>query len=247
MSASLVWVPVYLLLQMSGVWLLNRWLKNTAIIDVFWGIGLVVAGWITLWPVTQNARIFFTALLLFIWGARLSGYLWFTRIRVHHQDKRYAFAEKKPYLQFLFQGLLIWIISLMFVLASTTIMDTISWMDMLAYVVIVVGIIGETISDHQLLNFRKKFPGKVCNKGWWRLSRHPNLFFDWVAWCGFYMVCAQSAYGWLGLISPLCLYLVMNKLTMPITERFSVEAKGDAYRDYQKATSPFFPMWRQGG
>lgn len=243
MSVSLVCVPVYLFLQMTGVWLLNRWLKNTAIVDVFWGIGLVVAGWITLWPVTQNARIFITAILLLIWGLRLSSYLWFTRLRLHQHDKRYALIEKNTYLHFLFQGFLIWVITLMFALVETAMVDTISWMDVLAYAVIIVGIVCESIADAQLLNFKKTFPNKVCNYGWWRLSRHPNLFFDWLVWVGFYMVCAQSAYGWLGLISPLCLYLVMNKLTMPITERYSLEAKGDAYRDYQKNTSPFFPCW----
>lgn len=239
---SLFWVPVMLFLLMCGVWLLARRLNNMAVVDAFWGIGLVAAGWMTLWPITQNARIFITMVLLLVWGVRLSGFLILTRLRWNQTDKRYAAFETHRFVHFQIQALFIWVISSIFILAKTAWLDTITWMDILAYVVIVLGIVGETIADIQLLTFKKKHPGAVCNTGWWRLSRHPNTFFDWLTWCGFFMFAAQSPYGWLGVISPLTLYYVMNFITNPLTEKMSIEKRGDAYREYQRETSAFFPI-----
>lgn len=239
---SLLWVPVYLFLQMCLVWVLARRLNNMSVVDVFWGIGLVVAGWITLWPVTQNARVFIAMMLLLLWGLRLSGFLVWTRLRWNQVDKRYAPFEANRFVHFQVQALLMWVIASVFICARTALLDTITWMDIVAYGVIVLGIMGETMADIQLLMFKKKNPNAVCQQGWWRLSRHPNTFFDWLTWCGFFMFAAQSPYGWLGMISPLTLYYVMNFITNPLTEKMSLEKRGDAYREYQRKTSAFFPM-----
>lgn len=242
MSASIVWVPIYLFLQACFVWVLNRRLKNPSLIDVFWGIGLVVAGWMYLWPVTRNLRLFITACLLLVWGLRLSTYLFFTRILHHQPDARYDAFAKNIFVMFQWQALCSWIIASVFWIASYSLLDTITWMDIIAYVVVILGILGESISDYQLYSFRKHYPGEICQRGWWRLSRHPNTFFDWLTWCGFFMIASQSHYGFAAIISPLFLYWIMNGVTNPITERHSLQVKGEAYREYQKKTSPFFPM-----
>lgn len=242
MNASLLVVPCYLFLQMCVVWLIARRMKNPAVVDIFWGVGLVVAGWIYLWPVTQNLRIFIAASLLLVWGLRLSLYLTFTRW--NKPDVRYEVIGQRWFAHFQMQALMMWVISLVFFFASTALLDQVTWMDIVGYSVIALGILGETLSDWQLLHFKKKFPEKVCEAGWWRFSRHPNTFFDWMAWCGFFIIGSQSPYGWLSIVSPLCLYIVMNYVTNPLTERFSLKSKGDAYRHYQSITPPFFPGWR---
>lgn len=239
---SLFWVPVMLFLLMCCVWVLARRLNNMAVVDAFWGVGLVAAGWMTLWPITQNARVFIAMVLLLVWGLRLSGFLFVTRLRWNQTDKRYASFEANRFVHFQIQGLLIWVISSVFIVARVALLDTITWMDLIAYVVIVLGIVGETIADLQLLSFKKKNANGVCNVGWWRLSRHPNTFFDWLTWCGFFIFASQSPYGWMGVISPLTLYYVMNFITNPLTEKMSLEKRGDAYREYQRETSAFFPM-----
>jgi steroid 5-alpha reductase family enzyme len=197
-----------------------------------------------LWPITQNGRIFIAAILLAIWGLRLSLYLGLTRLRWHTSDRRYEVIGDKWFAHFQMQALMAWVISLVFFFASMALLNSITWIDIVAYGVIIVGIIGETVSDLQLLNFKKKFPEKVCDLGLWHVSRHPNTFFDWVTWCGFFMIGSQSPYGWLSIVSPLCLYIILNYVTNPITEKCAVNSKGDAYRHYQSNTPPFFPGWR---
>jgi steroid 5-alpha reductase family enzyme len=45
------------------------------------------------------------------------------------------------------------------------------------------------------------------------------------------------------MIAPVVMYQVLTKLTgIPPTEAALVASKGDAYRDYQKRVSPFFPL-----
>ena len=43
---------------------------------------------------------------------------------------------------------------------------------------------GETTADLQLAKFKRNPDnrGKSCRNGWWRYSRHPNYFFEWLHW-----------------------------------------------------------------
>mmetsp|Transcript_41768 Transcript_41768/g.37198 ORF Transcript_41768/g.37198 Transcript_41768/m.37198 type:complete len:85 (+) Transcript_41768:410-664(+) len=49
-----------------------------------------------------------------------------------------------------------------------------------------IGIVGEAVSDSSLEEFkRKKIRGGILKSGLWKYSRHPNLFFELMAWTGF--------------------------------------------------------------
>lgn len=241
MTASIIAVPVYLFFQMCVAWLIAKRLKNPSVVDVFWGIGLMVAGFIYLWPITRNLRLFITVSLLVIWALRLSVYLFFTRIWRRQQDPRYDDYAQNYFVMFQIQGFFCWIISLVFLTTAYSLLDSVTWLDYIAFTVIILGIIGESIADYQLYQLRSRQPDAVCQTGWWRYSRHPNTFFDWLTWVGFFIIGSQSHYGWLAIISPLCLYWIMNFITNPMTEKHSLSVKGDAYREYQLKTPIFFP------
>jgi steroid 5-alpha reductase family enzyme len=116
-----------------------------------------------------------------------------------------------------------------------------SYLDMLAIALILIGIFGETISDTQLQRFKRTHPGKVCDKGMWYYSRHPNYFFDWLTWLGFTVFSLQAALGCFSLISIALLYVIFTRITGPITERGSIQTRGTAYIEYQAQTSMFVP------
>jgi len=99
----------------------------------------------------------------------------------------------------------------------------------------------ESLADFQLQRFKKSHPGQVCNLKLWRLSRHPNCFFEWLIWCSFTFFALPGPYGVLSLFSPLALYVIMIFITIPVTERESVKAKGQDYIEYQSTTPKFFP------
>ncbi|KTD40536.1 DUF1295 domain-containing protein [Legionella parisiensis] len=246
-------VVIYLFLQMSFMWGLYRVLKNPSVVDVSWSLGLMVSGLIYLSFTPFSCRTLVIGILLILWALRLAFYLWYTRIRKGHVDKRYIELSTNWkishslgfFINFQLQGLLILIISSVFFLISKSGLTDITMIDILALSIIVVGITGETVADFQLQRFKTQHKGEVCNKGLWNYSRHPNYFFDWLSWIGFALFAIQSNLGYLCLLSPLMLYVIFTRMTGPLTERGSIQSRGQKYIDYQKQTSMFFPWFKK--
>ncbi len=248
----IIMVVVYLVVQMSLMWLIYRLLKNPSVVDASWSIGLMMSGLIYLWSKPGTPRNEIISLLVVVWALRLAGYLWYTRIHQGHLDKRYTELSTNwkisPSLGFLLnfqlQGFLILIISFVFFLISRSNSTHLSLIDEIAVVVVISGIIGESVADLQLNRFKSQHKGEVCNTGLWNYSRHPNYFFDWITWSGFTLMALQSSKGYLGVVSLLLLYIIFTRVTGPLTERGSVQSKGQKYIDYQRQTSMFFPWIR---
>ena len=244
-------VLFYIILQMSCVWGLYRILKNPSVVDASWSIGLMVSGLMYLSASVITLRSNLISGLLVLWALRLSGFLWYTRVRNGHIDKRYmALSDGWKisqslgfFLNFQLQGALIFIISFIFYWIGLSAYSNLDAMDWVAVIVIIVGILGETLADLQLYRFKKNYPGQVCNKGLWKYSRHPNYFFDWCTWLGFALFALPSRYGILSFISLMALYIIFTQITGPLTERGSIQSRGQKYLDYQKQTSMFFPWF----
>ncbi|WP_131794918.1 DUF1295 domain-containing protein [Fluoribacter gormanii] len=250
---ALCTVVIYLILQMSFMWGLYRILNNPSVVDVSWSLGLMVSGLIYLSLTTLNTRTLIIGCLLILWALRLAIYLWYTRIRKGHVDKRYLELSSNwkisPslgfFINFQLQGLLILIISSVFFLISKSGLTHISLLDSIAFCIILVGIMGETLADLQLQRFKTRHKGEVCNEGLWNYSRHPNYFFDWLSWMGFALFAIQSNIGYLSILSPLLLYVIFTRMTGPLTERGSIQSRGQKYIAYQKQTSMFFPWFKK--
>ena len=248
----IILVLCYLFLQMCLVWVIYRLLKNPSVVDASWSIGLMASGLIYLWSIVITPRKAVVGMLLIIWAVRLSGYLWYTRFKQGQVDKRYtelsnAWKINKAlgfFVNFQLQGLLIFMISLVFYWISKSNNPNLTLVDGVAVALVVIGIIGESVADLQLRRFKAAHKGEVCNRGLWNYSRHPNYFFDWLTWSGFTLFGLQSNQGYLGLLSLLLLYLIFTRLTGPITEQGSVKSRGQKYIDYQKHTAMFFPWFK---
>ena len=107
---------------------------------------------------------------------------------------------------------------------------------------------GEWQADRQLAWFRPRQEnrGQVCRMGWWRYSRHPNYFFEWLHWCSYVPLAVFAPLGWLALLPPAAMYYFLNFVTgIPPAEAQALARRGDAYREYQRTTSAFFP-WPPG-
>lgn len=252
MPNAIIVVLTYLFLQTNIIWLLYKLYKNPSIVDGFWSIGLMISGLIYLFSTTMNSRKIIIATLLIIWAIRLAGYLWLKRLRLGHVDKRYTKLSDQWkinqsvgfFVNFQFQALLIFIISFIFFFIGQSPSKILSLIDLIAIVMILIGITGETIADSQLEYFKKAFPGKVCDVGLWNYSRHPNYFFDWVTWSGFTVFGLQSLYGYFSFISLGVLYIIFTRITGPMTERGSIQSRGEAYLKYQAKTSMFIPWFK---
>lgn len=117
----------------------------------------------------------------------------------------------------------------------------------------------ESLADVQKDRFARRCARervtRTCDVGLWRFSRHPNYFFEWLAWHGLILVALPSLIRlagelallpWLGFAAALAgisggMYYVLVHLTGAVpAEHFSVQRRPD-YRDYQRRVNRFFP------
>jgi steroid 5-alpha reductase family enzyme len=109
-------------------------------------------------------------------------------------------------------------------------------------------LLGESAADLQLARFKAdpSTRGRVCDVGLWRLSRHPNYFFEWLVWCAYFLFALPSPWGWTTVSCPLLmLYFLFRVTGIPATEEQALRSRGEAYRRYQRTTSAFVPWVRR--
>ncbi|WP_255411100.1 DUF1295 domain-containing protein [Legionella sp. km772] len=102
---------------MSIIWFWYRMSKNPSVVDVGWASGLTLNGLIYLSQHSLSPRTAIYGSALLIWGLRLGGYLWWTRISHKKIDRRYTILSqashiKTPlyfFINFHLQGLFIFI------------------------------------------------------------------------------------------------------------------------------------------
>lgn len=66
----------------------------------------------------------------------------------------------------------------------------------------------------------------IFHEGLWRKSRHPNLFFELVAWIGFALMGLNDyTISFLAFLGPICLWAIMYYLTIPISEKSMAKSR----------------------
>lgn len=249
-----LWVGLILLGYMGLLWVISLALKNSSIVDIFWGFGFVVANWLffSLNPQGAEPRKWLISILVTIWGLRLSLYiLW--RNWGKAEDFRYQVWRKEAgtswwwrsfFKVFLLQGILLWIISIPLLAAHYGSQPaTLKWVDFLGVTIWLVGFSFESMGDLQLARFKSNpdNKGKVLDTGVWRYTRHPNYFGDATQWWGYYLI-AFSAGGWWTIYSPVMMTLLLLRVSgVALLEKTLKDTKPQ-YKEYIEKTSAFFPL-----
>ena len=241
---------------MTLVWLASVRLGNAGIVDVAWSalFALLALLYATLGAGDLLRRVV-AASLMMVWSVRLAAHLWRRVVgHIEVEDGRYAklregwgaAVDRKMLWFFLFQGATNVVFSVPILLASLNRAPALRIVEVAGVALWAVAVTGESIADAQLRRF-KADPGnrgKVCAEGLWRYSRHPNYFFEWLVWCAFFLFALGSPYGWISAYCPLLMLWFLYKVTgIPATEEQSLRTRGDAYRRYQRTTSPFIPWF----
>lgn len=107
-----------------------------------------------------------------------------------------------------------------------------------------VSVLGESLADLQLERFKADSAnrGKVCRRGLWRHSRHPNYFFECLQWFTYPLLAIGAPWWWLTLFPPPIMAFLLLKLSgIPITEAQTAKSRPD-YAEYIRTTSAFFPL-----
>jgi steroid 5-alpha reductase family enzyme len=140
------------------------------------------------------------------------------------------------------------VLSLPFLVASFNDHDGLELVEWVGLAVWLAGVVLEIVADRQLDRFRRD-PARrrgVIETGLWRFSRHPNYFGQWLTWCGYALVGLAAPWGWVGIVSPLLmLLLILFVAGIPPLEERMLASRGEEYRSYQRRTSPFVPLPRR--
>jgi steroid 5-alpha reductase family enzyme len=239
---------------MTLLWLVSLRLKNSSIVDIFWGSGFVIANWVyfVLCPDGFPLRKWLVGVLVTVWGLRLTWYV-LRRNRGKPEDFRYQTwrRERGPlwwwislFQVFLLQGLIMWIISAPLLVAQRSAKPAhLILFDFLGVAVWGIGFFFEVVGDLQLARFKADpaNKGKVMQSGVWRYTRHPNYFGDSAQWWGFYLF-AVFAGGWQTIFSPILMTLLLLRVSgVALLEKTMQQRPG--YKEYIEKTSAFLPWF----
>jgi len=262
MLALALAVTVGLCVVMALAWLVQRRLHNAGWVDVFWSFGTGISAAIAAiaplhggpahWP---TLRALAAGGLALLWGCRLGAYLARRTAGGHREDVRYArFRQEwgdtfQPRLFWflMIQAVVAALLALCVMLAAHNPAPAPRAADLAGIAVLVLAVLGEGMADRQMQNFRANplNRGKVCDTGLWGLSRHPNYFFECLAWCAypFFAIGPQYPAGYAALLGPAAMVWLLTKVSgIPPLEREMVADRGDAYRRYQEQVSAFLPL-----
>ncbi|MBT8394806.1 MAG: DUF1295 domain-containing protein [Bacteroidia bacterium] len=250
-----VWALLGVLLLMTILWLISIPLKNVSIVDIFWGIGYLVAiSFYTFLSDDIFTRQWILFVLVLIWSLRLSGYLFFRNYGkgedFRYQEFRKHFGAKRywwfSFFQvFLLQGALIMLVSLPLLGVNLyTLSNELNALDYVAILVWIIGFFFESVGDYQLTKFKDNpnNKGKVLDTGLWRYTRHPNYFGDAAVWWSFGLFSIASGAYWYVAGSLLMTYLIIKISGVSLLERSLNDAK-PKYKDYIERTSAFIPWF----
>jgi steroid 5-alpha reductase family enzyme len=236
------------------LWLISLRLKNSSIVDIFWGSGFVIANWVyfALAPDGFPLRKWLVGILVTLWGLRLSLYI-LRRNWGKPEDFRYQVWRKEAgprwwwlsfFRVFLLQGILMWIISAPLLAAQRGVKPAhIILFDVLGVIVWGIGFFFEAVGDLQLARFKADpaNKGKVMDRGVWRYTRHPNYFGDSAQWWGYYLFAAFAG-GWWTIFSPILMTLFLLRVSGVALLEKTLETR-PGYQEYVRKTSAFIPWF----
>lgn len=246
------------ILLMAIIHRLGKRMNNYGIVDIAWSWGFIPLALIYIMATgNPGLRQFLLLIAVTLWSGRLGWHL-YRRVMSHHpeEDGRYnqlrdewgAQTHRKMFWFFQLQASVLVGLSLPFLVISLNHSPQLMMIEWIGFALIIGSLIGEAISDWQLDQFKKRSDskGKTCQEGLWRYSRHPNYFFEWMVWVGFFVFSLASPNGIYTIACPILIfYFLTQKTGIPATEEQALKSRGEDYRRYQQTTSAFVPWFKK--
>lgn len=254
MDNIFVSVALVILLYFSAIFVLAQILKNNSIVDSFWGPGfLVVAIYTFLASENIGFRAIIVTALVAVWSIRL-----FMHITIRNwnkpEDYRYINMRKRwgnkfPMLKayfnvFVFQGVMLFIISLPITMSNNSSNQKISLLGVLGIIIWLIGFYFESVGDKQLKDFKskKENKGKIMTSGLWSYTRHPNYFGEATMWWGIFVITITSVSQLWIILSPVLITVLLLFVSgVPLLEK-KYKDRTD-FIQYAKRTNKFFPWF----
>jgi steroid 5-alpha reductase family enzyme len=255
----LVLAAFALSLLLTMAFAIQRATGKSGWVDTIWSLSVGIVGAATAlapipgenWPTARQGAV---ALLALAWGARLGLHI-MARTLKGGEDPRYAalareWGEAFPRRFFWFlqsQAFAGWVLALAIFVAARNPAPFPGIGDALGFAVLVIAVVGEGVADQQLAAFRASgAPGRICDVGLWGVSRHPNYFFEWLAWVAWAIVAIGvppvNAWGLIALLAPAFMYWLLRYVSgVPLLEAHMLRSRGAAFVAYQRRVNVFFP------
>ena len=264
-SAVLITSELHLLIQIliadvvatAVIFVFSVWFKNSSFYDPYWSI---VPVFILTYMIFQNNLTDFTrevlaAVVVVLWGLRLTGNWLYTWKGLGHVDWRYILLQERA-------GKLLWmpvnffgihlvptiIVFLACVpLYSVTVSgkNPINWLDFLAFSLGMLSIWIEFQSDRELHRFRavRSDTSSVLEAGTWSWCRHPNYLGEIGFWLSIFLFGAAAGEGIsaLAISGPTIMLLLFVFVSIPMIEQKLLQDK-PRYKDYMSKTFTLLPI-----
>ncbi len=234
------------------VWIWQLRSRNAGLVDAVWAwtlgsLALVYA----LFGMADPQLRLLLAVMGGVWGLRLGWHLW-RRNHGQPEDWRYARfredwgrrADRNMFWFFQFQNLFTLMLSAAAFAPIAFRPDMPARGALIAAGTIwLLAVIGEATADAQMARFRADpaSRGRVCRRGLWRYSRHPNYFFECLHWVAYVPLAWGAPWGWVSLAAPAVVaFLLMRLSGVPLLEAELIRRKR-GYADYVRTTSALIP------
>jgi steroid 5-alpha reductase family enzyme len=252
-----VFLPLGLMILglMTLLWLVSLALKNSSIVDIFWGMGFVIVTWAAflLTPEGLLPRKLLLNALVTIWGLRLSLHILFRnwgkpedfRYQAWRKEAGAAWWWRSFFKVFFLQGVILWVVAAPLLAAQIAVQPAqLIWLDYLAVPLWLMGFFFEAAGDWQLARFKADpaNKGKVLQTGVWRYTRHPNYFGDDAQWWAYYLI-AASAGGWWTIFSPIIMTILLMRVSGVTLLEKTLKEEKQGYKEYAETTSEFIPWF----
>lgn len=249
---------VLMFVMFTLIWLWQRKFGDASVVDVFWSwsIGLLALVYAWLGDGALIPRIAL-ALLCSLWAMRLATYLGTRYAAKSKEDERYTQLREewgksqdwKMLRFFWFQGIAAWGVAMAFLPIISSEYAPHSFFIVVGVAIWIFAVWNEAMSDAHLQAFRSdpNNKGEICKKGWWRYSRHPNYFFEWLHWCSYpFLALGAGWWGLASLIAPIVMYFVLTRLTGVTLNDEQTASSRPGHAEYVKNTNAFFPWFPKG-
>jgi steroid 5-alpha reductase family enzyme len=245
---------------MAAAWLVHRLTGASGWIDAIWtfGVGAVGVALALVFGAPSDGaswRAWMVAIFAAAWSLRLGLHIVARTIKAG-DDPRYrklmqewGKAAPRRLLAFLqAQAVAGAILALAIGLAAAAPGVGLRAQDAIGALLFLAALAGEAAADAQVARFKADPAnrGKICDVGLWRLSRHPNYFFEWLTWVAFAILALGADWtGWLALLAPALMYWTLRYASgVPPLEEHMQRTRPERFAAYAARTPVFFPrIW----
>jgi len=261
--------PFELVLIVAGAFGAFAWIASlvsgdTSWVDRLWSIVPVIYLWVfAAWARLHNVRLDVMAVLVSIWGARLTfnlarkgGYRGVEDYRwpiLRAKMSRWQFQLFNFFFIVLYQNIILILITLPALTAYEHRGAPFGILDALLVITFLACTVGETVADQQQWDFQTAKSAEIAagrspssqflQTGLFRFSRHPNFFFEQAQWWVLFLMgalAARSLFEWTAAGAILLTLLFIGSTRF--TESISL-SRYPEYEHYQRQTSAVVPWF----